>query len=91
MYLLSSVLPPVLIDSLRLARKKSYALFLGQIFYLTLKDIMPRIFKCETCNFQNAVINIICHMNKLIYIYRGEWGTLNTFSDFLSFLQKYLC
>ena len=22
---------------------------------------------------------------------RGEWGTLNTFSDFLSFLQKYLC
>ena len=50
---------------LRLARKKSYALFLRQIVRFSHREITPKIFKCTLYFSNDTKIDAICNVNKL--------------------------
>ena len=49
---------------LRLARKKSNALFLGQFIHFTHHEITQKIFKCANYFFYDTKIDAICHVNQ---------------------------
>ena len=55
----------MLIRVLRLASKKSIALFLGQNVRFTHREITQKLFKCTNCLSYDTKIDAICHVNKL--------------------------